>query len=213
MAPAELDGDPVDVEMDGIVETAEGRTALGTEVKDGGGGKRTRAEEDGGAAGGSEARNGGPAPASKKRKPQTTTHLTANSPTLLLVCNVEIDILRSILSRLRSRFDYLFLGFTCKQLYNTIIQTQMHCQWFTQYMNEGWFSTFDAETEVKKVHPIRRMTVDDASVVRCNFRNVETVSDFCKMDTFDGGNCSFEWVASLVADDAEDCLDRLKGYL
>ncbi|KAJ3280269.1 hypothetical protein HK104_000785 [Borealophlyctis nickersoniae] len=141
--------------------------------------RRRKEEEEGGADGELEGnKEAGSAHAQKKRKKRKA----AKRPTLLRVCNAEIDILRSIVGYIRSRFDYLRLGFTCKQLYNTIIQTPIHHHWFTQYMNEGWFSTFDDESEVDGKHPIRNMAINDSRAVRCNFRNVEMVSDFCNMD-------------------------------
>ncbi|KAJ3278529.1 hypothetical protein HK104_002250 [Borealophlyctis nickersoniae] len=83
------------------------RTALGKETNGDCAGKRTREEEEEGGALEGDTEAAIPH-AQKKLK-------AAKQPTLLHICDAEIDILRSILGYIRSRFAYLRLGFTCKQ--------------------------------------------------------------------------------------------------
>ncbi|KAJ3279763.1 hypothetical protein HK104_001176 [Borealophlyctis nickersoniae] len=53
------------------------------------------------------------------------------------------------------------------------------------------------------------MTIDNSCAVRCNFRNVQTVSDLCDMD--DSNDASFDLAIDWATDDeADDCLERLR---
>ncbi|KAJ3289928.1 hypothetical protein HK104_007115, partial [Borealophlyctis nickersoniae] len=210
MDPSEVDRDALDLELDGLDEVVEGRLRTAPNAGDRVGKRRREEDGEGGGDGELEVDTGdGPAHASKKPKAQTATHLTTKRPTLLHACNVEVDILRSILGYLRSRFDYLHRGFTCKQLYNTIVQTPLHHAWFTQYMNKGWFSTFDSELRVEEDHPIRSMSIWGSRAVGCNFRNVRTVADFFIMDNhYDPDYVWEDYLGGLCC--REQCMQRLK---
>ncbi|KAJ3300663.1 hypothetical protein HK104_008597 [Borealophlyctis nickersoniae] len=88
---------------------------------------------------------------------------------ILQVCDHEIGILHAILHHVQSRFDYLRLGFTCKELHRTMIQTVIHYKWFARYCKEEKFNTVD--NEMPRGWSKYLTTIDEEGAARLNCSN------------------------------------------
>ncbi|KAJ3278365.1 hypothetical protein HK104_002400 [Borealophlyctis nickersoniae] len=94
--------------------------------------------------------------------------------------DVPTDVHVLIFRAIRSRFDYLRLGYTCQRLYGAAARE--HSLWFSRYCSQGWYETGDGEPARDPRSPIHRMPETAAWTLKSNFRNVRIVEDLCKFD-------------------------------